>query len=125
MAIPPDPIDEVLPLAVLVVEAEVKEVVSSGPQPPRVEAAPGKTSVPDQVRAQVVKLTVQRVLHGDRKLKELTVEKPLGAYALRPGNKGPFLIDGSTPTPRILGRYGPDTYSVSQIEAALKSLRKK
>ena len=120
MAIPPDPIEEVLPQAVLIVDAEVKEVVSMGPETPKVDAPPGKTSVPQRVRSQVVKLTVKRVLHGDQKVKEITVEKPVGDYALRAGNKGPFLIDGSKPTPKILGRYGPDTYSTKAIEAALQ-----
>lgn len=119
MAIPPDPIEEVLPNAALIVDAEVKDV-QNGPPLPKVNAPPGSTDTPQKVGSQVVTLTVKRVLKGETTAKELTVEKPVGAYALRAGNKGPFLLDDSRPRPVILGRYGPDTYSFERIEQALK-----
>ncbi len=118
MAIPPEPVQEVLPQAHWVVEAEVKEVVALGPETPKVDVPEGATSVPQKVRAQTVRLSIQRVIKGTLSEKELVVEKPVGDYALRAGNKGPFLIDASKV---ILGRYGPDSYSLATIEQALKT----
>lgn len=117
MAKPPEPIEEVLPQAVYVVDAEVKEVVKVGAPPPKVKAPPGATSTGQKTAAQTVKLTIKRVLKGEA-VKELTVEKPEAGYALTAGNHGPFLIDS---TNTILGRYGPDSWSFTRIEAALKS----
>lgn len=116
MAIPPEPIEDVLPGAVLVVDAEVTEVLSTGPATPKVHARPGATSTGAKSPSQKVKLKVARVLHGP-KTKELVVEKPEAGYALRVGVRGPFLIDEANV---ILGRYGPDSYSFEKIEKALK-----
>lgn len=117
MALPPEPIDELMPQAVWVVEAEVKEVLATGPTPPKPEnARPGATSVGYQSASQTVKLAVSNVLRGEP-VKELVVEKPRGAYSLRPGNKGPFLIDANK---LILGRYGPDTWHLDRVKAATK-----
>jgi len=116
MAIPPEPIEDVLPDAVLVVDAEVIEVLSIGPATPKVHARPGATSTGAKSPSQKVKLKVKRVLHGP-KTTELVVEKPEAGYALRVGNHGPFLIDASNV---ILGRYGPDSYSLEKVEKALK-----
>lgn len=121
MALPPDPIDEVLPQAAWVVDAEVQEVVLQGPAGPKPEAPEGFTSVEQKVGSQVVRLKVRRVLKGNPEVQELLCEKPVGAYALRAGNHGPFLLDASAPHPVILGRYGPDSYSLKAIEAALQS----
>lgn len=115
MAKPPEPIEEVLPNARWVVEAEVSEVLSTGPVPPRVQAAPGATSTGQKSPSQQVKLKVTRVLRGEP-VKELVVEKPEAGYSLRAGNHGPFLIDA---TRLILGRYGPDSYTFERIEKAL------
>ncbi len=117
MAIPPEPLEDVLPAAVLVVDAEVAEVLSTGPKPATpANAKPGRTSVGIKAAEQRVKLTVKRVLRGEPTT-EITVTKPEAGYALRAGNKGPFLIDASS---TILGRYGPDSYSFERIEKALK-----
>ena len=120
MAKPPEPLSEVLPLAVWVVDAEVVEVLSTGPQPPEPPLqAKQKPQAQDRglkAPAQKVKLKVKRVLKGDA-VKELVVDKPVAAYALKAGNKGPFLIDKAK---GILGRYGPDTYTVEKLEAALQ-----
>jgi hypothetical protein len=121
MALPPEPIEEVLPKAKWVVDAEVKEVTGHGPAPDRIDAPPGHTSVGNKAPAQLITLTIKRVLRGDPGAKELTVEKPAAGYALREGNKGPFLLDEGSPTPLILGRYGPDTYSWEKIERALQT----
>ena len=115
MAIPPEPLFAVLPQAVSIVVGEVIAVQnrndglpSSGKPPP---------GAPHQVGSQVVTLKVTQVLRG-APVTELSVLKPVGAYALRAGNHGPFLLDGQSP-PTILGRYGPDGYRLSDIEAAL------
>jgi hypothetical protein len=119
MAKPPEPLEEVLPLAVWVVDAEVVEVLKTGPKPPSPELPPkakkGITSLGVKNAAQTVKLKVKRVLRGDA-VKELVVEKPVGSYMLRAGNHGPFLVDRAK---GILGRYGPDSYSFAKLEAAI------
>ena|SRR5437764_122792 len=120
MAKPPEPIEEVLPKAVLVIDGEVTEVISSGPAPKKVEAPAGASDTGQKTASQVVKLAVKRVLKGATVAKEIVVEKPEAGYALRAGNKGPFLLDGTRPNPIILGRYGPDSYAFTKIEAALK-----
>lgn len=116
MAIPPEPLQEVLPKAAWVVDAEVVEVLKQGPTPPKKEARAGASDTGQKTASQTVKLKVKRVLKGDA-LKEIVVEKPEAGYALRAGNHGPFLIDESKV---ILGRYGPDSYAFSKLEAALK-----
>lgn len=121
MAIPPEPIEEILPQAALIVEAEVEAVLATGQIQPKVEAPAGATSTGKKVANQTVKLKVTKVHLGSSKLKELTVEKPLGAYALKVGNKGPFVLDGSKPNPVILGRYGPDTWDLKRILDGLKT----
>ncbi|MBE2250342.1 MAG: hypothetical protein IAE78_12430 [Myxococcus sp.] len=106
-----------MPNAAWVVEAEVKEVVSTGPTPPQpANAKPGATSVGYTSASQTVKLTITNVLKGDQAT-ELVVEKPVGPYSLRPGNKGPFLIDKSR---TILGRYGPDSWHLDRVKGALE-----
>jgi hypothetical protein len=119
MAKPPEPIEDVIPSATWVVDAEVTEVLATGPQPPKVDAKPGATSTGQKTASQTVKLKIKRVLHGE-KVAELVVEKPEAQYALKPGNHGPFLIDA---TRTILGRYGPDSYSFERIEKALAGKR--
>ena len=116
MAIPPEPIEELLPKASWVLDAEVSEVLSTGAEPPKKEARPGATSVGHKAPSQTVKLKVKRVLRGDA-VKELVVEKPIAGYALRAGVKGPFLIDAEK---QILGRYGPDSWAFERVEKALK-----
>lgn len=115
MAKPPEPLEDVLPQAAWIVDAEVTEVLKTGAAPPKVEAAPGATSVGQKTASQTVKLKVKRVIKG-QDVKELVVEKPEAGYALKTGNHGPFLIDS---TRTILGRYGPDSYSFERIEKAL------
>lgn len=120
MAIPPEPLQELLPQAALIVDAEVLEVVSQGPQPPIPDHPKGATSVPGKTPSQVVKLKVKRALKG-KVQGELTVDKPEGDYVLTKGNKGPFLLKQEKGNTVIIGRYGPDTYRMDTIEAALKA----
>ena len=119
MALPPEPLEDVLGAAAWVVVGEVT-AVSQGPALAPAEAPPGTTSTPHAVGSQRVTLEISRVLKGETKtLQTITAEKPVGAYALKPGDKGPFLLDGGFPNPKILGRYGPDTYRIEALEAAL------
>ncbi|MGC4121821.1 MAG: hypothetical protein QM765_46035 [Myxococcales bacterium] len=115
MAERPEPLSEILPLAKLVVVAEVVEAHGGEtPEPTRrlpIGAAP---KLPEQK----VRLKVTRTLFGPEQA-ELAVVKPVAGYVLAPGVKGPFLIDGSQPVPQILGRYGPDTYPLAVLEKAL------
>jgi hypothetical protein len=121
MAIPPEPLQELLPHATHIVDAEVLEVVSQGPTPPTPPHAQGATSVPSRTPSQVVKLRIKRALKGGV-TGELTVDKPEGDYVLSRGNHGPFLLKAAAKgNPVILGRYGPDTYRLSTLEAALKA----
>ena len=116
MAKPPEPLSDVLPKAAWVVDAVVAEVVKEGAEPPTLKVDAGATSTGQQTRAQTVKLTVRRVLKGTS-VTELVVEKPLAQYALRAGNQGAFVIDASK---TILGRYGPDSWPMAKVEAAVK-----
>lgn len=125
MAIPPDPIDEVLPAAQGAVMAEVTKVVKqdadkSGFVDPKVSDA-------NTVSArQVVELKVSKVLFGEWKAgSSVQVVKPAGAYALQPGNKGPFLLSKVGGAIEILGAYGPDTYGEPAITQAAARLGKK
>ena len=120
MALPPEPLQELLFDATAVVEAEVVEVLESGPEPQPPPHAkhlkPGATSVGYLSAAQKVRLKVKRALKGESAA-ELVVDKPEAPYLLAPGHRGAFFLEGE----RILGRYGPDTHSVAAIERALKA----
>ncbi len=115
MAMPPEPLRDVLPQAAWVVEGVVSEVLSVGPTPPAPSALAGATSRGVKVASQSVKLKVTRLLRGEA-ASELTVTKPEAGYALKAGDKGPFLIDAQK---NILGRYGPDSYALADVEGAL------
>ncbi len=124
MALPPDPIEELLPQASAAVMAEVVAIVSEDPQKPFAKLPPGTTSGnAGDVARQVVELRVDEALFGKlvagAKLKAV---KPAGAYKLLPGNKGPFLLQQGKGDAVILGRYGPDSYGRKAIlEAAARA----
>jgi len=110
-ALPPEPLAEMLPAARLVVVATVQRAQVAGPA-----TVAGRQVAPRQQ----VTLTITRVLRGPA-LQSITVFKPAGGYALSAGNHGPFLLDGTTHGATILGRYGPDTWRLQDIEAALRT----
>lgn len=118
MALPPESIEEVLPAAKWVVEAEVIEVLESAPASGR-EAQAGATGGTGKSGRQVVKLEVKRVLRGTDVPRHITAVKPEAGYALKVGSRGPFLLDGTSTRPKILGAYGPDTWRVEAVESAL------
>ncbi len=121
MAIPPEPIEQVLPDANAAVIARVTRVVVQDPQQPFPKAEPGATSVPGgTVARQVVELEVSEVLFGDLEPgAKLQAVKPAGHYTLTAGNDGPFLLKLSGEA-EIIGRYGPDTWSRERIEQAAR-----
>ena len=119
VAIPPEPLPELLAAADAVVVAEVTELLGLGKKPPPPPGAaklrPGATDVGYKEATQKLRLKIVRVLHGKVSGDSIVVDKPEAPYALRPGDKGPFFLkDGA-----IIGRYGPDTHSLKRIEAAL------
>ncbi len=126
MALPPDPIEELLPKAHAAVMAEVTRVVAEDPQAPFPKVEQGTTSAPGEVARQVVELKIQERLFGKVDPGALIqVVKPAGAYKLIPGNKGPFLLEvPAKGEPTILGRYGPDSYHRQAIETAAKAAGK-
>jgi len=122
MALPPEPLNELLPRSSLIVVAVVVAVLSVGSKPPAPEGAEklekGSTSVGQKAAAQKVRLKIERTLKGKATAAEIEVEKPVGAYLLDVGNKGPFFIDDKGV---IIGRYGPDTHRAEDIVRALPS----
>ncbi len=118
MALPPEPIDEVLPGADAAVLAEVVNVLEQAPQKPLNDTQ--ASSTPDKAARQLVELKVKSVVFGkaDGSVKAI---KPEGAYALRAGNHGPFLLGkDAAGAVQILGRYGPDTWPEGLVREAAK-----
>lgn len=121
MAIPPDPIDEVISEASAAVMARVTRIVERGKQAPLPKLErPGLVDQPGALASQRVELVIDEVLFGDATLTagaHIEVTKPEGDYTLSEGNHGPFLLGGEK-NDEILGRYGPDSYRRDVIEAA-------
>jgi len=118
-ALPPEPVEELLPKAKFVVEASVARVLYQGEKPERdtEQNVAGRTP-PD--RCQVVQLDVTRRVAGADPGTSITVVKPLAPYVLKAGQSTSgtaFLVAGGDPFPIILGRYGP--YPSPEVEAAL------
>ena len=118
MALPPEFIDEVMPSADAAVMAEVAKVLEQSPQKPSPDTQ--MTSAPDDAAQQVVELRVKSVVCGQVG-DTVKAIKPVGAYALREGNHGPFLLGkDKSGAVQILGRYGPDTWPEAQVREAAK-----
>ena len=126
MAIPPELIDEVLPNAQGAVIAEVTRVVKQDAEKAGF-VDPKMTSANTQAARQIVELKVSKVLFGEawKAGASFEVVKPAAGYALRPGNKGPFLLGKVGSVVEILGRYGPDTYPEALITQTAARLGKK
>jgi hypothetical protein len=130
MAIPPDPLEELLPAVDAAVLAEVTRVLEHDPQAPLPEGPPGATSLPGDLARQVVELKVKEVLFGRLAARGdlLVATKPAGEYTLIAGASGPFLLqaagDAGAP-PLIAGRYGPDSYRTADVRAAARALGKR
>lgn len=115
LAKPPEPLEEVLPQTQLIVDAVVADA----------------TSVPssDRLPAQKLTLKVNRVVRGKLAMNAkgdttIVVVKPAGAYTVKAGVKGPWLlhVDEKTGEMTVLGRYGPDTWTFEKIDQKLKEL---
>src|SRR4051812_33121851 len=113
MALPPESIEKLLPLAHTIVLAEVLWV-SSPSVPERAGAPDMPLGLGRKLPEARVRLKVNRTLRGSAPA-ELEVVKPESTYALAPGITGPFLLDAEQ---RILGRHGPDNYSLAAVTEA-------
>jgi hypothetical protein len=114
VAKPPEPLAEILALAVVVVDATVAEIVRTGDTPAQnadAQHGGGGGAHPEQS----VRLDVARVLRG-QPASPLTVTKPPGAYLVKVGTTGAWLVDDAGV---ILGRYGPDSWSLAKVVDAV------
>jgi hypothetical protein len=116
MALPPEPLASVLPAAgrVLVGVVVAVDDVEAWPEPTN---GPPDSALP--CPAQTATLRVLNVLRGDTAAADVVVVKPRAPYMLAVDVGGAFLLDTSTTPPTILGRYGPDTWGVDDVEAAI------
>ena len=120
-ALPPEPVEELLPQARFVVEASVARVLYQGDKPERAANGDVVGPLPPE-RCQVVRLDVTRVITGEDPGSSVTVVKPLAPYLLEAGQDTSgraFIVRGGDPFPIILGRYGP--YPVADVQAALRA----
>lgn len=116
MALPPEPLPELLARASSVVVGEVIEVIATGPLPKKkLKTKPTDVDVGNKTPTQKVKLKVSRTLKGVSAT-VVIVDKPQSAYRLLVGDSGPFFIEKGT----IIGRYGPNTHTLQKIESALQ-----
>jgi hypothetical protein len=118
-ALPPEPVEQLLPQARFVVEARVARVLYQGEKPETQTTADVAGPLPPE-RCQVVRLDVTRVITGEDPGSSVTVVKPLAPYLLETGEDmtgRAFVVRGGDPFPIILGRYG--SYPVAEVEAAL------
>src|SRR5262245_51898006 len=106
MAIPPEPLAELVHQATAIVVARVSEIVRTGVRPKQPERIhPSDRDIGIKTAPQTVRLTILRTLKGEPAT-ERVVDKPVSAYSLRVGDEGPFFLAGET----IIGRYGPNTH---------------
>ncbi len=125
MALPPEPIEEILPQATYIVLARVMKILHTDKQQPVHREDPRIIGMLRELPAQRLQLEILESIAGEKLEKNtiLDVLKPAGDYVLRQDVEGPFLLmkeeDGSL---KIIGRYGPDTYSLKEIQNFLASL---
>jgi hypothetical protein len=117
-------LQDVLPCASLVVDAEVVAVLATGPPVTgaRVETD-GWTGPLDPDPWQLVTIRVHRTLRGSD-VDTLCVFKPVAPYTLTavPPTRGVFLLSvGDEPEPVVLGRYGPQSWTTEDVVATLRS----
>jgi hypothetical protein len=120
MALPPEPLASVLPVAGRVVVGVVVAIDATdvGAWP---EATHGPPDAAPPCPAQRATVQVLTVLCGDADRSDVVVVKPPAPYMLEVDVGGAFLLDTTTTPPTILGRYGPDTWGVDVVEAAITS----
>jgi hypothetical protein len=119
MALPPEPVAELIAKAEFIFIGEVTQVLGLGPKPPPPEGAKRlpktATSVGWVSAWQKLKVRVDRALKGEPP-GELVVDKPVAPYLLKVGSTGTFMIGADG---KILGRYGPDSHPGQVILKAL------
>jgi len=133
MTLPPEPINELLQQAQAVVlasvsavrnpdgswQGDVTQVVTAQPETPRRGNMPPAIGALQPRVAQQVRLEVERCLAGAL-AGEVEVVRPVADYVLMPGQRGPFFLrETAAGTPEIIGRLGPDTYGLDEVEAAI------
>ncbi|MBI5508907.1 MAG: hypothetical protein HY903_09155 [Deltaproteobacteria bacterium] len=118
MARRPEPLEDLIVDATLIVVGDVTEVLETGapvPPPPHAkELKPSARDVGYLSPRQRIRLQVARVLKGEAP-SVMVVEKPEAPYLLKVGDGGPFFLEGL----QIIGRYGPDSHRLEAIERAL------
>jgi hypothetical protein len=121
MALPPEPLAEVLPLVHLIIDGEVQQCEQTSP-----DVAPVRHGGVFLAGTQQVQLRCDAVLWRSTTVPPppplLTVEKPAAGYAVRVGTHGPFLLAQQPSGWVMMGRYGPDTYEREALLAAIKDL---
>ena len=120
-ALPPIPLNTVLPHAQAAVVARVDAVLYQGRKPPSPKRPSGFVGPIPAEGCQVVRLVVQQALLGSPPAKVVVVktEAPYRLSTSRRVHAGTFLLDGASPYPGILGNYGPHPYSPSEVAAAV------
>lgn len=123
MALPPEPLDELLPQATFGVVASIVRITKREPDPPAPDVDPRLVDTPRTLPAQQLILSTKESLFGTQPEGNFEVLKPAGDYVLREGLEGHFLLanQDDNELPVILGRYGPDNYSEQALLAAIKA----
>ena len=131
MAIPPDPIEEVLSVATSVIAADVVSAARRAIDVPQKHDVDGVDDGDDGdddddsvLAAQDCVLVVVAVFKGSLAVgARVACVKPEGEYELPLGFHGPFLLVERTKPATILGRYGPDSYKLAEVKRALERRR--
>ena len=119
LAKPPEPLEEIFPQTQLIVDAVVVEVTKE--DPPDASGHARQSLILEVTRCVRGALpTESRTVPGVRP--RLTVVNP--TYRVKVGIHGPWLlhVDDKTGARTVLGRYGPDTWTLEQINAKLTAL---
>ncbi len=123
VALPPEPIKDLLHQADLVVLATVAEVSDDGPRlPVRQDHGVLNAGPIPAEPSQSVTLSVDRVLHGRTSETSLRVRKPVAPYLLRTGDRQEaraYFLTSRDSGLLILGLYGPGGYGIDEVLAEL------
>jgi hypothetical protein len=120
MALPPEPIDLLVRVAPLIVDAEVARVLEDRSDAPRIDAPPDRVDVGRKSDSQLLLLRVNEAIRGELPGEEFEAVKPVAPYRLAAGFRGPFMLAEQDGKQTIIGRYGPNFYSVEDVKAAIR-----
>lgn len=120
MALPPEPLGELLFSARYGIQGGVVAILEVGPPVPTRSMSEGPGPIADDPW-QLVRIEVRRVVFGTPPAGSLVAYKPVAPYSLRVGEvENVFLLGGETHhsfgAVPILGRYGP-FYELEEVEA--------